>query len=35
MDIGFLKSWNNEVKKMNEGKVGAPFEYSHTVTSIF
>jgi len=30
MDIGFLKSWNNEVKKMNEGKVGAPFEYSHS-----
>jgi len=30
VDIGFLKSWNNEVKKMNEGKVGAPFEYSQS-----
>jgi Transposase DDE domain len=30
MDIGFLKSWNEEVKKMNQGKVGAPFEYSHS-----
>ena len=30
MDIGFLKSWNKEIKKMNEGKAGAPFEYSHS-----
>jgi len=30
MDIGFLRSRNTEIKKMNEGKVGAPFEYSHT-----
>jgi hypothetical protein len=30
MDIGFLKSQGNEIKKMNDGKVGAPFEYSHT-----
>ena len=30
MDIGFLKSQSNEIKKMNDGKVGAPFEYSHT-----
>jgi hypothetical protein len=30
MDIGFLSSCNKEIKKMNEGKVGAPFEYSHT-----
>jgi hypothetical protein len=30
MDIGFLKSSNNEIKKMNRGKVGAPFEYSHS-----
>jgi hypothetical protein len=29
MDIGFLRSWNREIKKMNEGKVGAPFEYSY------
>jgi hypothetical protein len=28
IDIGFLKSWNKEIKKINEGKVGAPFEYS-------
>ncbi|MGB7959721.1 MAG: hypothetical protein WCF46_07490 [Nitrososphaeraceae archaeon] len=30
MNIGFLKSQSNEIKKMNNGKVGAPFEYSHT-----
>ena len=30
MDIGFLKSQSNEIKKMDDGKVGAPFEYSHT-----
>jgi hypothetical protein len=30
MDIGFLKSQGNEIKMMNDGKVGAPFEYSHT-----
>src|SRR5438128_6585725 len=28
IDIGFLKSCNKEIKKINEGKVGAPFEYS-------
>ena len=30
MDIGFLKLRHKEIKKMNQGKVGAPFEYSHT-----
>jgi len=30
MDIGFLRSWNKEIKKINQGKVGAPFEYSHS-----
>jgi hypothetical protein len=30
MDIGFLKSWNKEIVKMNKGKVGAPFEYSNS-----
>jgi Transposase DDE domain len=30
IDIGFLKSWNKEIKRMNQGKVGAPFEYSHS-----
>jgi hypothetical protein len=30
MDLGFLKSQGNEIRKMNGGKVGAPFEYSHT-----
>ena len=29
MDIGFLGSSKGEIKKMNGGKVGAPFEYSH------
>jgi len=29
MDIKFLRSRNMEIEKMNEGKVGAPFEYSH------
>ena len=30
MDIGFIKSWNKEIRNMNEGEVGAPFEYSHS-----
>ena len=30
MDIGFIKSWNKEIRDMNEGKVGAPFEYSRS-----
>lgn len=30
MDISFLGSSRKEIKKMNDGKVGAPFEYSHT-----
>ena len=30
IDVGFLKSTNIEIKKMNQGKVGAPFEYSHS-----
>jgi hypothetical protein len=30
MDIGFLRSANREIKNMNKGKVGAPFEYSRT-----
>ncbi|MGA9151793.1 MAG: hypothetical protein WBZ36_14540, partial [Candidatus Nitrosopolaris sp.] len=30
MDISFLRSSNREIKNMNKGKVGAPFEYSHT-----
>ena len=30
MDIGFLKSCDREIKSMNKGKIGAPFEYSHT-----
>ncbi|HXX96213.1 MAG TPA: hypothetical protein VEL11_03740 [Candidatus Bathyarchaeia archaeon] len=30
MDIGFLRSCNREIKNMNKGKVGAPFEYSRT-----
>jgi hypothetical protein len=30
MDIGFLKSSTREIKNMNKGKVGAPFEYSRT-----
>jgi hypothetical protein len=28
LDIGFMKSQGNEIKKMNDGKVGAPSEYS-------
>jgi len=32
IDVGFLKSTNIEIKKMNQGKVGAPFEYSHRYT---
>ena len=30
MDIGFIRSWNKEIRNMNEGKVEAPFEYSHS-----
>jgi Transposase DDE domain len=30
MDISFLRSSNKEILKMNQGKVGAPFEYSRT-----
>ena len=30
MDISFLGSSNREIKNMNKGKVGVPFEYSHT-----
>jgi hypothetical protein len=27
-DISFLRSSNREIKNMNKGKVGAPFQYS-------
>jgi hypothetical protein len=30
MDTGFLRSSNREIKNMNKGKVGAPFEYACT-----
>lgn len=30
MDMGFLKSQSNEIKKVNDGKVRAPFENSYT-----
>jgi hypothetical protein len=30
MDISFLRSSDKEILKMNQGKVGAPFEYSRT-----
>jgi DDE family transposase len=30
MDIGFLRSSKREIKNMNKGKVGAPFEHPHT-----
>ena len=30
MDIDFLRSSNRDIKNMNKGKVGAPFEYSRT-----
>src|SRR5215467_433989 len=28
IDVSFLKSPNKEIKKMNIGKIGAPFQYS-------
>jgi len=31
MDIGFIRSWNKEIRNMNEGKVGAPFEWKKYV----
>lgn len=30
MGISFLRSFKREIKNMNKGKVGAPFEYSLT-----
>jgi hypothetical protein len=30
MDISFLKSQGIEIRKINDEKVGTPFEYSHT-----
>jgi len=30
IDVSFLKSSNKEIKKMNIGKVGAPFHYSNS-----
>src|SRR2546421_11602926 len=30
MDISFLGSSKKEIKKMNKGKIGAAFEYSHS-----
>src|SRR5437660_5125968 len=30
MDISLLRSAKSEIKNMNKGKVGAPFEYSST-----
>jgi hypothetical protein len=30
MGVSFLRSSNNEIKHMNERKVGVPFEYSHS-----
>ena len=29
IDVSFLKSANDEIKKMNKGKVGAPFQYPY------
>ena len=29
IDSSFLKSANDEIKKMNKGKVGAPFQRPH------
>jgi hypothetical protein len=30
MDVRFIKSWNKEIRNMTEGKVGTPFECSHS-----
>ena len=30
MDISFLESSKKEIKNMNKGKIGSPFEYSST-----
>jgi IS5 family transposase len=30
IDVSFLKSANDEIKKMNKGKVGAPFQYPYS-----
>ena len=33
IDVSFLKSSNKEIKKMNIGKVGAPFQYLIVMSS--
>ena len=33
MDISFLESSKKEIKNMNKGKIGAPFEYSSPIFS--
>jgi hypothetical protein len=34
IDVSFLKSANDEIKKMNKGKVGAPFQYPYSSSYI-
>ena len=34
IDVSFLKSSNTEIKKMNNGKVGAPFQYSDSYVQV-
>jgi len=34
IDVSFIKSSNKEIKKMNIGKVGAPFQYSDSPVAI-
>jgi hypothetical protein len=33
-DSSFLKSANDEIKKRNKGKVGAPFQHPHNESSL-
>lgn len=35
MNISFLGSSKREIKNMNKGKVGAPFEYPHSKKTYF
>jgi hypothetical protein len=32
IDLDFIKSANEEIKNMNKGKLGAPFQYSDNYT---
>jgi len=34
LDFGFVKGWNDELDKMNEGKVGAPYQFPKSLIEL-